>query len=94
MDRRQFLGALAVAGVTSACAGGSDGDGASDTTTRSVAPATPAALMRAWMSSPGHRRNVLKAAYRELGFGISVGTPSHPGTGVTVAVEFGARMAS
>jgi uncharacterized protein YkwD len=53
---------------------------------------TPAALMRAWMNSPGHRENVLKAPYREFGFGLSLGTPSGPGTGITVSVEFGARL--
>ena len=42
MDRRQFLGVLAVAGVTTACAGSGDDDRASSSTSTSVAPATPA----------------------------------------------------
>lgn len=42
MDRRQFLSALALAGVTTACAGGDDGDGASDTTSTTVSLADPA----------------------------------------------------
>ena len=29
----------------------------------------------AWMQSPGHRANILKPAYRELGIGIRVGVP-------------------
>jgi len=53
---------------------------------------TPAGLMRAWMNSEGHRENVLKGAYREIGFGLSLGTPTGAGTGVTVSVEFGARV--
>jgi uncharacterized protein YkwD len=47
--------------------------------------------MTAWMASEGHRENILKGAYRELGFGLSTGTPT--GTaGITVSAEFGARM--
>lgn len=56
------------------------------------ARSTPAALMGEWMASEGHRHNILTAAYREIGFGFSVGTPSGAGTGLTVAVEFGARI--
>lgn len=53
---------------------------------------TPAALMHAWMNSEGHRRNILTAAYRELGFGLRVGTPTGGATGITVSAEFGARV--
>lgn len=44
MDRRQFLGALALTGVTAACAGGGKGDGDADgtTTTTVVDAAVPA----------------------------------------------------
>ena len=52
--------------------------------------ATPAALMRSWMESGGHRANILKPEFRELGLGLTFGTPSG-GTGVTIAAEFGAR---
>ena len=37
--------------------------------------ATPRSVMRSWMDSPGHRANVLRGAYRELGIGIVTGTP-------------------
>ena len=53
--------------------------------------ATPAALMRSWLASPGHRANVVKPEYRELGLGVTFGTPSG-GAGVTVAAEFGSRV--
>jgi uncharacterized protein YkwD len=53
--------------------------------------ATPAALMNAWMNSEGHRENILKAGYRELGLAVRVGTPTGETTGVTVSAEFGAR---
>ena len=35
--------------------------------------ATAAGVMRAWMNSPGHRANILKRAYREVGIGITLG---------------------
>jgi uncharacterized protein YkwD len=53
--------------------------------------ATPAGLMRAWMNSEHHRENILKAGYRELGFGIHLGTPTGTADGVTVTAEFGIR---
>jgi uncharacterized protein YkwD len=54
--------------------------------------ATPAEIMRAWMESPGHRANILKADYRELGLAVQLGTPTGAPNGVTVAAEFGTRF--
>jgi uncharacterized protein YkwD len=48
---------------------------------------TPADLMRMWLASPEHRRSLL-GRYRDVGIGISPGTPWDP-AGATVAVEFG-----
>ncbi len=53
---------------------------------------TPAALMNSWMNSPGHRENVVKGEYEDLGLGIRLGTPTGADYGVTVSVEFGARI--
>jgi uncharacterized protein YkwD len=53
--------------------------------------ATPAGMMNAWMNSPGHRANILKGDYKEIGLGIHLGTPTSSAAGVTVSVEFGAR---
>jgi uncharacterized protein YkwD len=53
--------------------------------------ATPAGMMQAWMNSPHHRENLLKPGYRELGIGISLGTPTGAPGGVTVSAEFGVR---
>jgi uncharacterized protein YkwD len=53
--------------------------------------ATPAALMNSWMNSEGHRENILKAAYLDLGLAVRLGTPTGETTGVTVSAEFGAR---
>jgi uncharacterized protein YkwD len=37
--------------------------------------ATPAATVRAWMESPGHRANLLSDRFREVGVGIAPGAP-------------------
>jgi len=36
---------------------------------------TPAEMVRLWMASPGHRANLLKPNYREIGIGIGYGAP-------------------
>jgi uncharacterized protein YkwD len=55
------------------------------------AAATPRGIVAAWMASPGHRRNVLDADFREVGIGVAVGTPGDPREGVTVTTDFGVR---
>jgi uncharacterized protein YkwD len=52
---------------------------------------TPRGAVDAWMDSPGHRANVLKKAYRELGVGVVVGVPVSDAAGATYTVDFGAR---
>lgn len=37
--------------------------------------ATPRAIVRAWMGSPGHRRNILQPRFRLIGIGIVAGAP-------------------
>jgi len=52
--------------------------------------ATPGAIVQAWMNSPGHRKNILNGAYREIGIGVVAGNPSRSdGAGATYATEFG-----
>ena len=51
--------------------------------------ATPRAIMRAWMDSPGHRAHVVKRAYREIGIGVVTGVPSDRGNGATYTADFG-----
>jgi uncharacterized protein YkwD len=53
--------------------------------------ATPRGVMRAWMESPGHRANVLRRSYRELGVGVVTGIPSGAGHGATYTADFGVR---
>ena len=53
--------------------------------------ASPATMVRMWMRSPGHRANVLRSAFRDIGIGIVVGTPSDGGDGATYTTDFGRR---
>jgi uncharacterized protein YkwD len=56
--------------------------------------ATPAQIVAGWMRSPGHRRNILHASYREMGLGVALGTPvdaSAASGGATYANHFGRR---
>jgi uncharacterized protein YkwD len=53
---------------------------------------SPAAIVSAWMHSPGHRANILQRRFREIGIGLVNGAPeSVPGPAATYATEFGAR---
>ena len=53
---------------------------------------TPAEIVDAWMNSSGHRANILKRTFREIGIGIARGTPSRGyGDGGTYVTDFGTR---
>jgi uncharacterized protein YkwD len=52
---------------------------------------TPAGVMQAWMNSAGHKANILKRGYRELGIGIRLGVPSDAGVGATFTADFGTK---
>ena len=55
--------------------------------------ARPAAIVRAWLASPTHRRVLLTPRFEQLGIGVLVGVPvaGRRGTGATYATAFGAR---
>jgi uncharacterized protein YkwD len=56
--------------------------------------AAPGRIVKAWMRSPGHRRNILDGRFREIGIGIAPGAPRGAGASVraaTYATEFGHR---
>ena len=36
---------------------------------------TPSAIVAAWMASPGHRADILRPAFREIGIGVAIGAP-------------------
>jgi uncharacterized protein YkwD len=50
----------------------------------------PAAVVAAWMASPGHRRNILARRLRVIGIGVVSGTP-FAGSGATYTADFGTR---
>jgi uncharacterized protein YkwD len=52
---------------------------------------TPRGAMDAWMNSAGHKANILKRAYRDMGIGVSLGVPGGGGRGATITVDFGVR---
>jgi uncharacterized protein YkwD len=52
---------------------------------------TPRGIENAWMHSAGHRANILKGAYRDVGIGVTLGTPTDHGHGATFTIDFGAR---
>jgi uncharacterized protein YkwD len=49
-------------------------------------------VMNAWMNSAGHRANILKRSYKEIGVGIRLGVPSDATVGATITTEFGAKL--
>ncbi len=56
--------------------------------------ATAAQIQHAWMSSPGHRANILQRSFREIGIGIQPGVPVHLSasqSGATYTTDFGFR---
>ena len=52
---------------------------------------TPKAVMDAWMNSSGHRANILRRNYRELGVGVVTGVPRGGNRGATYTADFGVR---
>jgi uncharacterized protein YkwD len=52
--------------------------------------AAPQSIVRAWLSSPTHRRVLLYARYRRVGIGVARGTPADAAApGVTITADFG-----
>ena len=49
-------------------------------------------VMNAWMNSSGHKANIVKKAYREVGIGIRLGVPSDEGVGATITADFGVKL--
>jgi uncharacterized protein YkwD len=37
--------------------------------------ATPAEILEGWMDSPGHRANILRRDFKEIGVGVALGAP-------------------
>jgi uncharacterized protein YkwD len=54
--------------------------------------ATPKAIVKAWMNSPGHRANILEPRFREIGLGVAMGSPDGSAGGATYVHDFGVRV--
>jgi uncharacterized protein YkwD len=52
---------------------------------------TPLAMHRAWMKSPGHRANLLRESFHDVGIGIALGVPGSGRRGATYTQDFGSR---
>ena len=54
---------------------------------------TPASIVRTWMNSPGHRADILRPTFTEIGIGIALGAPevaaSKSSNGATYTTDFG-----
>jgi len=57
--------------------------------------ATPAAIVKGWMASEGHRDNILNRTYDDIGVGIAGGSPrgSLPAIAATYTTAFGTSSA-
>jgi uncharacterized protein YkwD len=53
---------------------------------------TASGVMQAWMNSAGHKANIVKRAYREVGIGIRLGVPNDNGVGATITADFGVKL--
>jgi len=53
--------------------------------------ATPRGIVDAWMRSSGHRANILRRSFREIGIGLALGAPGQDGGG-TYTTDFGTRL--
>jgi uncharacterized protein YkwD len=50
----------------------------------------PASVVARWMTSPGHRANILHPAFRHAGVGVAFGVPfPQPMPGATYTMDFG-----
>jgi uncharacterized protein YkwD len=52
---------------------------------------TPRGAIEAWMESAGHRENILRGAYRDVGIGVVIGVPGSKAVGATYTLDFGVR---
>jgi uncharacterized protein YkwD len=51
---------------------------------------TPRAIVNGWMHSPGHRANILRAKFKDIGIGVKLGAPGQGlSGGATYVTDFG-----
>ncbi|HEX8154194.1 MAG TPA: CAP domain-containing protein, partial [Thermoanaerobaculia bacterium] len=51
-------------------------------------------IVEGWMSSPGHRANILNPAYEEVGLAVAGGSPTSSFRGPTVVALYALRGSS
>jgi len=52
---------------------------------------TATGVVDGWMHSPGHRANILKRGFDEIGVAVAGGSPTRPYSGPTVVALYGTR---
>lgn len=60
----------------------------------SGARSTPAQIVRSWMNSSGHRRNILDRRFRHIGIGVAAGAPDdvQGQPAATYTTDFGSKV--
>ena len=53
------------------------------------APSTPTRIVASWIASPAHHRILLGRRFREVGVGVTVGTPEATTAGATYTLDTG-----
>jgi uncharacterized protein YkwD len=54
------------------------------------AQSTPRKIVKSWMASADHRRNILRRGFHEIGIGVANGVPvAGAGSGATYTTDFG-----
>jgi uncharacterized protein YkwD len=82
-DHGDFAGRIHRAG----CHGSTLGE---NTAWGSLQYSTPQSIVELWMHSPGHRANILRAQFRDIGIGIANGAPERGVHGAaTYTTDFG-----
>ena len=52
----------------------------------------PSSIMRGWMKSDGHRKNILNKGFREVGIGAAEGTYQGYSNAAVYTVDFGTKL--
>jgi uncharacterized protein YkwD len=53
---------------------------------------SPSSIMREWMGSPGHRKNILNKGFREVGIGVAEGAYGGSSNAAVYTVDFGTKL--
>lgn len=53
---------------------------------------SPTSIMKAWMKSPGHKKNILNKSFREIGIGVVVGEYKGTSNVSMYTVDFGTKL--